>query len=41
MGTHGRGGFATALLGRVAYTVLKHAPTATMVIRDPARSFLE
>lgn len=39
MGTHGRGGFAAALLGSVAYAVLKHTPTSTMVVRDPRRTF--
>jgi nucleotide-binding universal stress UspA family protein len=39
MGTHGRSGFAAALIGSVAYGVLKHAPTPILVVRDPGRSF--
>lgn len=39
MGTHGRTGFAAALLGSVAYSVLKHATTPVLVVRDPSRAF--
>lgn len=39
MGTHGRTGFAAALLGSVAYSVLKHATKPVLVVRDPHRAF--
>jgi nucleotide-binding universal stress UspA family protein len=39
MGTHGRTGFAAALLGSVAYSVVRHATTPVLVVRDPRRVF--
>jgi len=39
MGTHGRTGFASALLGSVAYSVLKQATKPVLVVRDPKRTF--
>lgn len=39
MGTHGRTGFASALLGSVAYSVLKHSTKPVLVVRDPQRVF--
>ncbi|MCY2958877.1 MAG: universal stress protein [Planctomycetota bacterium] len=39
MGTHGRTGFASALLGSVAYSVLKHSTKPVLVVRDPRRVF--
>jgi nucleotide-binding universal stress UspA family protein len=40
LGTHGRTGFASILLGNVAYTVLKRAVTPVWAIRHPERQFL-
>jgi nucleotide-binding universal stress UspA family protein len=40
MGTHGRTGLSSALLGSVAYSVLKHATKPVMVVRRKDRSFL-
>jgi len=39
MGTHGRTGFAAALLGSVAYSVVRHATKPVLVVRDPSRVF--
>ena len=39
MGTHGRTGFASAVLGSVAYSVLKRADRPVMVVRQPQRKF--
>ncbi len=39
MGTHGRTGFASALLGSVAYEVLKSTTRPVMVVRKAARRF--
>ncbi len=39
MGTHGRTGLASALLGSVAYQVLKHTTRPVMVVRKPGRKF--
>ena len=39
MGTHGRTGFASAVLGSVAYSVLKRADRPVMVVRQPHRKF--
>ncbi len=39
MGTHGRSGFASAVLGSVAYTVLKNSVGPVMVVRKPQRQF--
>jgi nucleotide-binding universal stress UspA family protein len=39
MGTHGRTGLASALLGSVAYQVLKHTTRPVVVVRRPARKF--
>ncbi len=39
MGTHGRTGFASAVLGSVAYQVLKQATRPVMVVRKPGRKF--
>jgi nucleotide-binding universal stress UspA family protein len=39
MGTHGRTGLASALLGSVAYQVLKHTTRPVMVVRKTGRKF--
>jgi nucleotide-binding universal stress UspA family protein len=39
MGTHGRTGFASVLLGSVAYEVLKLTTRPVMVVRKPSRRF--
>jgi len=39
MGTHGRTGFASAVLGSVAYSVLKRADRPVMVVRQLRRKF--
>jgi universal stress protein A len=40
LGTHGRTGLASVLLGNVAYSVLKRAETPVWAIRHPERRFL-
>lgn len=40
LGTHGRTGFASMLLGNVAYTVLKRCDKPVWAIRHPERQFL-
>ncbi len=40
LGTHGRTGLASVLLGNVAYSVLKRAETPVWAIRHPERKFL-
>lgn len=40
MGTHGRTGFASALLGNVAYGVMKRCEKPVLAIRHPEREFL-
>ncbi len=40
LGSHGRTGLARAVLGSVAYTVLKHAEVPVLVVRGPARDWL-
>lgn len=37
MGTHGRTGLGRVLLGSVAERVVRHAPCAVLVVRQPAR----
>jgi nucleotide-binding universal stress UspA family protein len=37
MGTHGRTGLASALLGSVAYAVLERTTRPVVVVRNPAR----
>jgi nucleotide-binding universal stress UspA family protein len=39
MGTHGRTGFASVLLGSVAYQVLEQTRRPVMVVRNPGRKF--
>lgn len=41
LGTHGRTGFAAAVLGSVAYDVLRHSPKPVLVVRDPDRRFVD
>jgi nucleotide-binding universal stress UspA family protein len=41
MGTHGRTGLASVLLGSVAYHVLKHTTRPVLVVRKPGRKFDE
>ena len=40
MGTHGHTGLAAALLGGVAYHVMRQANTPVLALRDPGRAFL-
>lgn len=40
MGTHGRTGLSSVLLGNVAYSVLKRSDKPVLVLRHPERSFL-
>jgi len=35
LGNRGRGGFAGAIIGRVAENVVRHAPCTVVVVRDP------
>jgi len=39
MGTHGRTGLASAVLGNVAYSVMKHTEKPVLAIRHPERQF--
>jgi len=39
MGTHGRTGLASVLLGNVAYGVLKRSEKPVLALRHPERSF--
>jgi nucleotide-binding universal stress UspA family protein len=39
LGTHGRTGFAAAVIGSVAYSVLVHTKKPVCVVRDPSRAF--
>lgn len=39
LGTHGRTGFAAAVIGSVAYSVLVHSKKPVCVVRDPSRAF--
>lgn len=41
LGTHGRGAFASAVLGSVAYSVLVHATKPALVVRLPSRKFAD
>jgi len=40
LGTHGRTGFAAAVLGSVAYSVLKHSQIPVLAIRHPERVWM-
>ena len=40
MGTHGRTGLASALLGNVAYSVMRRCEKPVLAIRHPEREFL-
>jgi nucleotide-binding universal stress UspA family protein len=40
MGSHGRTGLSAALLGNVAYAIVKDASKPVLVVRHPDRKFL-